>query len=211
MQQVRSTAHTTTLPSHKAHDKATRARVQIPLEDLTWAMCLLFAVPEIDRGHLSLILGQQNPRKRSGPPSSRDCPLLERTGWCLELETWTEPDRGKTAAIKSSDSKWLLQSEVCVCQVAVTDAVQNSWDTFICWRFGRILFVDVSNKPLLGDVEIWKVKGNNFTEEVWIQKWEWSHYCSSSGCPLSLSLSGISCDLVNHKKNSSYYSCVKKF
>lgn len=30
--------------------------------------------------HLSLILGQQNPRKRSGAPSSRDCPLLEHTG-----------------------------------------------------------------------------------------------------------------------------------
>lgn len=70
--------------------------------------------PEIDQTHthnthLSLILGQRNPRKRSGALSSRDCPLLEHTGWCLELETWTAPDRGKKAAIKSSDPKWRVK------------------------------------------------------------------------------------------------------
>lgn len=76
------------------------------------------------------------------------------------------------------------------------------------WHFGSILCVDVSKKQLLGEVEIWEVKGHDFIEEVWIQKMRMKPLLRFLCGPLSLLQSRILCDLGNHK-NSSYCSCVK--
>lgn len=65
------------------------------------------------------------------------------------------------------------QSKANASQVSITDVVQNSWDPFRQKEEAGKYHL-MRRRPLLWwlwwDMEVWEVKGRNFTEEVEIQK-----------------------------------------